>query len=87
MDSSNIRTKLAAEIELIPEEKLDDLYNFIHFFRLGVQNSQGEVDQIMQFAGCWSEMPDEAFADFNEEIITRRQQGFLKRRDNESSFY
>ncbi len=56
MDSSNIRTKLVAEIDLIPEEKLDDLYNFIHFFRLGVQNSQGDVDQIMQFAGCWNEM-------------------------------
>ncbi|BAZ17617.1 hypothetical protein NIES4071_94970 [Calothrix sp. NIES-4071] len=84
MNSSNIRTRLAAEIDLIPEEKLDDLYNFIHSFRLGVENSQGEVDQIMKFAGCWNEMPDEVFADLNEEIITRRQQSFLKRRDNET---
>lgn len=56
MDSSNRRTKILAEIGLIPEEKLDDLYNLIHFFRLGVQNYQAQVDQIMEFAGCWDEM-------------------------------
>ncbi|WP_281357391.1 hypothetical protein [Brasilonema bromeliae] len=39
----------------------------------------------MQFAGCWEDMSDKMFADFNEEVITRRQQAFLVRRSHESS--
>ncbi|MEO0841131.1 MAG: hypothetical protein AAF063_19775 [Cyanobacteria bacterium J06643_5] len=84
MESSNIRTEVIKEINLIPEEKLRELYNFIHYFRLGVENkfetviSRTEDDdkrreKIMQYAGSWNDMSDEAFADFYEEIITRRQ--------------
>jgi hypothetical protein len=85
MNSSNIRTKLITEISLLPEEKLEELYNFIHNFRLGIEASQATIEQTMQFAGCWEDMSDEMFADFNEEVITRRQQAFLGRRSDESS--
>jgi hypothetical protein len=39
----------------------------------------------MQFVGCCEDMSNEMFADFNEEVITRRQQPFLVRRSDESS--
>ncbi|AFY31906.1 hypothetical protein [Calothrix sp. PCC 7507] len=85
MNPSNLCTKLLTEINLIPEEKLEEVYNFIHYFRVGVEASQSTPEQIMQFAGCWDDMPDETFFDFSEEIITRRQQAFLGRRSDESS--
>ena len=85
MKPSNLRRKLLTEINLIPEEKLEELYNFIYYFRVGVEASKGTPEKIMQFAGCWDDMPDETFADLNEEIITRRQQAFLGRRSDETS--
>ncbi|GAB1537869.1 hypothetical protein NUACC21_05240 [Scytonema sp. NUACC21] len=85
MESSNLRTKLLSEINLIPEDKLEDLYNFIHYFRVGVEASKDTPNKIMQFAGCWNDMSDETFADFSEEIIARRQQAFLRRRSDETS--
>ena len=81
MKPSNLRTKLLTEINLIPEEKLEEVYNFIHYFRVGVEASQSTPEQIMQFAGCWDDMSDETFSDLSEEIITRRQQAFLGRSD------
>ncbi|MBD6615116.1 hypothetical protein FNW02_04415 [Komarekiella sp. 'clone 1'] len=85
MEPSNLRTKLLKEINLIPEEKLEELYNFIYYFRVGVEASKGTAERIMQFGGCWYDMSDETLADLNEEIITRRQQDFLRRRSDETS--
>lgn len=86
MDSLNLRTKLITEINRIPEENLEELFNFIHYFRLGVEVSKSPLEQTMQFAGCWNDMSDEIFNDFNEDIKARRQQAFLERRNDEASF-
>ncbi|MCL1466603.1 hypothetical protein [Argonema galeatum] len=86
MDSLNLRTKVITEINLVPPDKLEELYNLIHYFRLGVESSKVSLNQTMQFAGCWNDMSDEIFANFNEEISTRRQQAFLGRRSDEASF-
>ena len=68
MDLLNIRTKVITEINLIPEDKLEELYNFIHYWRLNGESSPGLLEQTMQFAGCWNDMSDETFANFSEEI-------------------
>jgi hypothetical protein len=81
MDSLNLRTKVITEINLVPEDKLEELYNFIHYFRLGVEVYRGSINPTMEFAGCWNDMSDEMVANFNEEISTRRHQVFLGRRD------
>ncbi|MDZ8105879.1 MAG: hypothetical protein RM338_09710 [Nostoc sp. DedQUE12a] len=86
MEPSNIRTKLLSEINLIPEEKLIELYLFIHYFRVGIEASKATPEKIMQFAGCWNDMSDETFTDFNEDIIMRCHQAFLGRRSDETSF-
>ncbi|MDS9397653.1 hypothetical protein RI030_08605 [Aphanizomenon flos-aquae NRERC-008] len=52
MDLLNIRTKVITEINLIPEDKLEELYNFIHYWRLNGESSPGSLEQTMQFAGC-----------------------------------
>ncbi len=59
---------------------MEELYNFIHYFRLGVEVSQESLNPTMEFAGFWNDMLDEMFANFNEEISTRRQQSFSGRR-------
>jgi hypothetical protein len=86
MDLTNIRTKVITEINLIPEDKLEELYNIIHYFRLDGEISKTSLEQTMEFAGCWNEMSEEMFADFNDEINTRRQQAFVERRSDETSF-
>ncbi|MBD1219536.1 MAG: hypothetical protein H9536_19930 [Aphanizomenon flos-aquae Clear-A1] len=86
MDLLNIRTKVITEINLIPEDKLEELYNFIHYWRLNGESSPGLLEQTMQFAGCWNDMSDETFANFSEEINIRRQQAFFERRSDETSF-
>jgi hypothetical protein len=85
MDSFNPRTKVITEINLVPQDKLEELYNLIHDFRLGVEVSKASLNQTMHFAGCWNDMSDEIFANFNQEIRTRRQQAFLGRRSDEAS--
>ena len=86
MDLLNIRTKVITEINLISEDKLEELYNFIHYWRLNGESSPGSLEQTMQFAGCWNDMSDETFANFSEEINIRRQQAFFERRSDETSF-
>jgi|GEM_PF-333599 len=84
MDSLNIQTKIIAEIERIPEENLEELFNFIHYFRLGVEISKNPLEQTMQFAGCWNDLSKEIFNYFNKEISIRRQQAFSERRNHET---
>jgi len=84
MTSLLIKSKVLQEIDLIPEDKLADLYNFIHYFRLGLEKSQPtESKSILAFAGCWKDMPDEMFNDFTTEITQRRHQAFIRRRGDE----
>jgi len=88
MGESIIRDKVMEEIKLIPEHKLSEGYDFIHYFRIGLQKSKVNkvnIDQIMQFAGCWKGMSEDLFNDFLEEISKRRSQAFAGRRDGEAS--
>jgi hypothetical protein len=86
MDLPSIRTKLITEINLIPDDKLEELYNIIRNFRLDDEISKTSLEQTMKFAGCWNDMSDEMFAELNDEINTRRQQAFVERRGDETSF-
>lgn len=85
MTSILIKSKVLQEIDLIPEDRLTDLYNFIHYFRLGLEKSSQltKPKPILAFAGCWKDMPDEMFNDFTAEIRQRRHQAFAWRRENE----
>ena len=67
------------EIKLIPEHKLSEVYDFIHYFRIGLQKAKGNMDQIMKFAGCWKDMPEKVFNEFLAEICERRKQAFTRK--------
>lgn len=85
MGESIIRGRVIDEIKRIPENKLSEVYDFLHFFRIGLQKSKGHVEQIMKFAGCWNDMSEEVFNDFFEEITQRRKMAFSRRRRSEAS--
>jgi heterodisulfide reductase subunit A-like polyferredoxin len=79
MTESIIRDRVMKEIKLIPEHKLSEVYDFIHYFRIGLQKSKGNVDQIMKFAGCWKDMPEKIFNEFLQDIGQRRKKAFPRR--------
>ena len=59
------------EIELIPENRLAEIYDLIHYFRIGLEISEEKTQSIMEFAGCWRDMPDDLFESFAGEITER----------------
>ncbi len=73
------KNQLIEEINLIPEDKREELYKLIHKFRMGLERSPNNINQIMQFAGSWSDMPESDFSDFCEEIEQRRQASSSRR--------
>ena len=84
MEQLHIREKVAEELRRVPDEKMEKVYNFIRHIRIELQNSGTNVDKIMGFAGCWSDMPDDVFSEFIQEMRDRRAQAFAGRRKNET---
>ena len=80
-------SQVIEEIRLVPKDRLREIYNFIHFFRLGLENEtvQDDTEDIMRFAGCWQDMTDEDFEEFSQEIAERRKQAFSGRVNREIS--
>jgi len=84
MEQLQMREKVIAELRDIPDEKMKKIYEYIRLLRIDPQNSSSNVDKIMGFAGCWSDMPDNTFSDFIQEVKDRRTQAFAGRRENET---
>jgi hypothetical protein len=80
------KNKIVEEISLIPDDKLTELYDLIHNFRIELSQSENKINEIMQFAGCWEKMSDEDFTDFCEEIEQRRQTSSSRRFTDETLF-
>jgi hypothetical protein len=79
-----IKQKVLQEIDLLPEDKLIDIYNFIHHFRLGIETIRANSRQsTMAFAGCWADMPEDQFQAIQSDIEQRRHQAFARRRGDE----
>lgn len=76
-----IQQQIAAEINLIPEAKRQELYELIHNFRINLKEpeSTNRASQIMDFAGSWSDIPEEDFNDFYIDIEQRRQNSRSRR--------
>ncbi len=85
MSISIVREKIIKEVQLIPEEKLSEIYNFLHFFRLGIQKPKGNSKEILKFAGSWKDMPEDIFQEFADDIVKRRKNAFSGRRTSGTS--
>lgn len=89
IDLAVLKAKVVEEVNLLPGERLVDLYNLLLYFRLGVENSpqakQVNAAKIMALAGSWADLPEGDFAELLDEISQRRQLAFTRRRTNASS--
>ncbi len=74
-----IREKVVEEVNRLPDEQLEDIFNLIHHFRLGLEANRSKPD-IMSFAGCWKDMPEAEFEDFLNEMQTRRRDTSRRKR-------
>jgi hypothetical protein len=84
MSQSVEKARVIEEISLIPEDKLPDIYQLLHYFRLGLEASRGRAQSVLRFAGCWQDMPDAEFDAFIKDVSQRRHQAFLRRRTYEA---
>ncbi len=84
MSTSVERSKVYAEIERIPEDKLPEIYELLRSFRADQGGAQEGETSVMRFAGAWQDMPDATFAAFVQEIVQRRQRAFSRRRARET---
>ena len=73
------KDKLINEISLLPEDKLGEVYNFIHYFRLGAEKIKRSGNDILSFSGSWEDMDDEDFNDYLSGISDRRSKAFSGR--------
>jgi hypothetical protein len=71
MSQLEMREKVIEELSKIPDEQMENIYEFIRHIRTEPQNSRANADKIMGFAGCWSDMPDNAFSEFIQEMGDR----------------
>ncbi|WP_066382006.1 MULTISPECIES: hypothetical protein [unclassified Anabaena] len=85
MNPSEWKIKVWEEVQQIPEAKLAQLYELIHGFRLSAETNSSNTTKIMQFAGCWSDLSEEAYSEFVDDIAIRRQQAFSQRTSRETS--
>ncbi|MCF8373911.1 MAG: hypothetical protein K9H64_19970 [Bacteroidales bacterium] len=66
------------EINRIPVNFLPDVYNIVHSFTSKIETKEQNRKNILQFAGSWSDMPDEKFNDMMDEIHRNRKEMFSK---------
>ena len=79
-----LQEEILQELEHIPETKLAELYDIIHYFRLGLEQERRD-NPTMQLAGAWADMPDDLFQWLLAEISMRRSGAFSGRLSREIS--
>ena len=81
MNLADLRAKVWEEIEHVPDDKLVELYHLVQTFR---QLIEPTISDTMSFAGCWSDLPEDIYSDFLNDLSDRRQQAFSERRTREA---
>jgi len=76
------KNKIIQEVKKIPEDKFGELYEVIHFFRIGVENKRkimtNRQKAALKFFGMWKDMSDEEIAVLDE-VQSRRKRTFRER--------
>lgn len=73
LNQTDIKFRIIKEIEQIPENGLMELYNIVHFYRIGLEQTFNNKNEKFEYAGCWSDMSEEDYQDFVETIYRRRR--------------
>ena len=81
---ADLQEKIVDEIRRIPIDRLPQIYDIIHFFRLSLETDRQDKKDVMRFAGCWEDMTEKDFNDLSNDITERRRKAFSGRMDHES---
>jgi hypothetical protein len=81
MKITTMREKLVDEISQIPDEKVPEIFDFIHHFRLGLNVKESNPQNILKLAGSWNDMSEADFTEFQNELKSRRKNAFTSRRN------
>ena len=85
MNPAILRQKFIEQIQRLSDEKLNELYEIIHFFRIDAEHAEPySKDNVMRFAGCWDDMSDSEFNTWLNEISERRLTAFSGRVQRET---
>jgi hypothetical protein len=85
MQVTTMREKILDEIAKIPDEKVPEIFDFIHYFRMGLGQKTTNPQKILQLAGSWKDLTDDEYNEFIENIMNRRKGAFNSRRNREKS--
>jgi len=81
MHNQTLKNKLMQEIEALPEDKIGEFHDIVHYFRLGL-GLEGEEEDIGKKAGefftIWKDITPEEDSVL-EEIKLRREQTLQER--------
>ncbi len=73
---ASIKEKLINEVKKIPEDKIAELYNVVHLFRVGVESKKKPVKnrhcEAVKFFGIWKDISAQESAVLDE--IQRRRE-------------
>jgi hypothetical protein len=85
MNIASMREKIFEEIAHIPDDKVPEIYDVLHNFRLGLGVQSSHAEKILQLAGSWNDLSEDDFRDFLKDVQARRTNAFRLRRDHETS--
>lgn len=79
MTASELRDQLQLEIRDLPDSRLQEVYDLIHFFRLALELEQAPSQpDVMRFAGIWKDSYDHD--GLEAQLRERRRTAFSTRR-------
>lgn len=85
MKPAILRRKFIEQIQRLPDKKLHELSEIIHFFRINTEHAEpSSKDNVMRFAGCWDDMSGSEFNAWLNEISERRSTAFSGRIQRET---
>jgi hypothetical protein len=79
---ASIKNKIIKEVEKIPKNKIAELYDVVHLFRIKVESPQkapkDRRSEVVKFSGIWKDMSPEESAVLDE-LQARRKKTYRER--------
>ncbi len=72
------RKDVINEIQQIPDEKMNVLYEIVHQLRIEFE-CENNGQKILKYAGTWSDMPESDYGNLMNDIRNRRKAAFQYR--------
>ncbi len=85
MHTSTMRDKILDELSKILDDKVSEIFDVIHYFRIGLGTKTTNPQNILKLAGSWNDLSEDDFNEFLEDVKNRRNNAFNSRGIRETS--